>query len=156
MANTDTTTSRLALNTIVNGHSVTIQIQSDGALDHNGSRPNREWARIVVEPTAQNFVGVSPEGVTLDVIGAYNPVCGPDRLISYRFPVPTTRGPLNTDLWWTIAREEVLFLQQHRSFQADGTLIGSPNEGIPASFPVRDRISATLPRVTKKGHPIER
>ena len=148
------TPTRLAISTRVNGHSVAILIEEDGALDHNGSRPNREWARIIVEPTGENFVGVSTEGVTLDRLGAYNPVCGPDRIISYRLPVPTTRGPVNTQLWWLVAREEVEFLQQHRSFQADGTRIGSPNEGIPVSLPVNDSISAKLPRVTKEGQRI--
>ncbi|NBV25707.1 MAG: hypothetical protein EBR99_00065 [Actinobacteria bacterium] len=149
-----TTPTRLALSTYVNGHSVSIQILEDGALDHNGSRPNREWARIIVEVTPQNFVGVSTEGVTLDRLGAYNPVCAPDRLISYRFPVPTTRGPVTTDLWRTVAREEVEFLQQHRYYQADGKVIGSPNEGIPVSLPVNDHVSDKLPRVNKNGRPI--
>lgn len=145
---------RLALSTRVNGHRVAILIEGDGALDHNGDRPNREWARITVEVTEQNFVGVSTEGVTLDRLGAYNPVCGPDRIVSYRFPVPTTRGPVNTQLWWVVAREEVEFLQQHRYVQADGKVIGSPNEGIPVSLPVFDHVSANLPRVTKGGQPI--
>lgn len=117
----------------VYGHLVAILIEKDGALDHNGSRPNRAWARIVIQPTKQNF-GSAPAWVTR--LGAYNPVCDPDQLISYRIPVPTTRGAVDSNLWWRVAHEEVEFLQQHRYVQAGGKVIGSPNEGIPVILPV--------------------
>lgn len=117
----------------VYGHKVAILIEQDGALDHNGSRPNRSWARIVIEPTEQNVVGTAPAVARL---GTYRPVCDPGWLISYRFPVPTTRWPVDRNLWWRVAHEEVEFLQQRRYFQADGKVIGSPNEGIPVILPV--------------------
>jgi len=117
----------------VNGHLVAILIERDGSLDHNGFRPNREWARIVVQPTEQNLVGSEPAHTRE---GAYKPVCDPDQVVSYRFPVPTTRGPVDTNLWWRVAHDEVEFLQQRRYFQADGKVIGSPNEGIPVILPM--------------------
>lgn len=115
------------------GHLVAILIEKDGAPGHDGSRPNRAWARIVIQPTRQNF-GSAPAWVARS--GAYNPVCDPDQLIDYRFPAPTTRWPVDSNLWWRVAHEEVEFLQQHRYFQADGKVIGSPNGGIPVILPV--------------------